>query len=78
MLSADRAAPGLQDVVDTTDVNGEVVLFLKSEQPGQDVVKGAAAGATGKPGAGDVVVYVEEVSGTGTIDFSITATYVAH
>ena len=38
---------------------------------------GAAAGATGKPGAGDLVVYVEEVSGTGTIDFSITATYMA-
>jgi hypothetical protein len=36
---------------------------------------GAAAGATGKPGAGDIVVWVEEVSGTGTIDFSITAHY---
>lgn len=36
---------------------------------------GAAAGATGKPGAGDVVVWVEEVSGAGTIDFHITAIY---
>ena len=38
---------------------------------------GAAAGATGKPGAGDCVVYVEEVSGSGTIDFSLTAFYSA-
>jgi len=39
---------------------------------------GAAAGATGKPGAGDLVCWVEEVSGTGTIDFSLTAIYEAH
>jgi hypothetical protein len=38
---------------------------------------GAAAGATGKPGAGDLVMWVEEVSGTGTIDFFITAIYSA-
>lgn len=38
---------------------------------------GAAAGATGKPGAGDLVVYVEEVSGTGTLDFHILALYEA-
>jgi len=38
---------------------------------------GAGAGTTGKPGAGDLVVYVEEVSGTGTIDFSLTAIYEA-
>ncbi len=36
---------------------------------------GAAAGATGKPGAGDIVMWVEEVSGTGTIDFCITFFY---
>jgi hypothetical protein len=39
---------------------------------------GAAGGATGKPGAGDIVVWVEEVGGSGTIDFSITATYTDH
>lgn len=39
---------------------------------------GAAAGATGKPGAGDLVVWVEEVSDGGTLDFSLTATYEAH
>jgi len=38
---------------------------------------GAAAGATGKPGDGDIVVWVEEVSGTGTIDFCLTAIYEA-
>jgi len=36
---------------------------------------GAAAGATGRPGAGDIVMWVEEVSGTGTIDFSVTLFY---
>jgi len=36
---------------------------------------GAAGGDTGKPGAGDLVVYVEEVSGSGTIDFLISAEY---
>ena len=36
---------------------------------------GAAGGATGKPGPGDVVVWAEEVSGTGTLDFSISACY---
>lgn len=38
---------------------------------------GAGGGATGKPGAGDLVLYVEEVGGSGTIDFSITVTYEA-
>lgn len=36
---------------------------------------GAAGGATGKPAAGDLVVWVEEVSGTGTLDFCLTALY---
>ena len=36
---------------------------------------GAASGATGKPGAGDIVVWVEEATNGGTLDFSITATY---
>ena len=36
---------------------------------------GAAAGATGKPGVGDLVVWVEEVSGTGTIDFMLKVIY---
>jgi hypothetical protein len=36
---------------------------------------GAAAGATGKPGAGDLVVLVEENAGAGTLDFCITAIY---
>ena len=38
---------------------------------------GAAAGATGRPGVGDLVVWVEEVGGTGTIDFSLKAIYEA-
>lgn len=36
---------------------------------------GAAAGATGKPGAGDLVVWVEEVTTGGTLDFTISADY---
>ena len=34
-------------------------------------------GATTQPGVGDLVVEVEEISGTGTIDFSLTAVYEA-
>ena len=45
MLSSDQASQGTSVHVDTTDVNGEVILFLKSEQPGRDIIKGAAAGA---------------------------------
>lgn len=33
------------------------------------------AGATTKPGVGDLVVYVEETGGTGTIDFFLSAMY---
>ena len=36
---------------------------------------GAAAGATGRPGAGDLVVWVEEVTNGGTIDFCLGAAY---
>jgi len=36
---------------------------------------GAAGGDTGKPGPGDVVMWVEEVSGSGTIDFSVAVHY---
>ena len=39
---------------------------------------GAAGGATGKPGASDLVVLVEEVADVGTLDFSITAIYETH
>jgi hypothetical protein len=39
---------------------------------------GAAAGATGKPGAGDIVIWAEEVADAGTLDFSLTAIYEAH
>jgi len=34
-------------------------------------------GSTTKPAVGDLVVWVEEVAGTGTIDFSLTALYAA-
>jgi len=36
---------------------------------------GAAAGATGKPGVGDLVLLATENAGTGTLDFAITALY---
>jgi len=36
---------------------------------------GAAGSTTGKPGAGDLVMYVEEVSGTGTLDFCVSVSY---
>ena len=42
-----------------------------------DTNRVSPVGTTTKPGVGDVVVWVEEVSGTGTDDFSITAIYEA-
>ena len=36
---------------------------------------GAAAGATGKPGAGDIVMWAEEVTNGGTLDFCIKVFY---
>lgn len=36
---------------------------------------GAAGGATGRPGAGDLVFWVEEVTDSGTIDFMLSAQY---
>ena len=43
-----------------------------------DTNRVSPVGSTTKPGVGDVVVWVEEVSGTGTIDFSLTAWYEEH
>lgn len=43
-----------------------------------DTNRTSPVGATTKPGVGDIVVWVEEVSGTGTIDFSLTAWYEDH
>ena len=40
-----------------------------------DVNRVSPAGSTTKPGVGDLVVLVTEVGGTGTIDFTISATY---
>ncbi|UCE18370.1 MAG: Ig-like domain-containing protein [Gemmatimonadota bacterium] len=45
VLSSDPVSQGSSVFVDTTDVNGEVVAYLKSEQPGIDIVKGEAAGS---------------------------------
>jgi hypothetical protein len=41
-------------------------------------IAGAAGGSTGKPGAGDIVMWVEEVTNGGTLDFCITLTYEDH
>lgn len=40
-----------------------------------DVNRASPVGATTKVGAGDLVVWVEEVSGSGTLDFSLSACY---
>jgi len=42
-----------------------------------DENRASPVGSTTKPAAGDLVVWVEEVAGTGTIDFSLTALYAA-
>ena len=39
---------------------------------------GAAGSTTGKPGAGDIVAWIEETGGTGTCDWSLTLVYAAH
>lgn len=39
--------------------------------------RGAAGGATGKPGVGDLVFWVEETADGGTIDFMLSADYFA-
>lgn len=42
-----------------------------------DTNRASPVGSATKPGTGDLVVWVEEVSGTGTLDFSLTAIYEA-
>jgi hypothetical protein len=42
-----------------------------------DVNRDSPVGSTTKPGVGDLVMWVEEVGGAGTIDFCITPTYEA-
>lgn len=42
-----------------------------------DTNRTSPVGATTKPGVGDLVMWVEEVSDTGTIDFCVTVTYEA-
>lgn len=43
-----------------------------------DTDRASPAGSTTKVGVGDVVVWIEEVSGTGTLDFCLTAIYEDH
>lgn len=43
-----------------------------------DTNRASPVGTTTPPGVGDLVVWVEEVSGTGTLDFSLTALYEDH
>lgn len=42
-----------------------------------DTDRVSPVGSTTKPGVGDLVAWVEEVGGTGTMDFSLTAIYEA-
>ena len=42
-----------------------------------DTNRTSPVGATTKPGVGDLVVWVEEVGGAGTLDFCVTVTYEA-
>jgi len=42
-----------------------------------DTDRASPVGSTTKPGVGDLVVWIEEVSGTGTIDFVLSAIYEA-
>jgi len=72
--------------IDLTIVSGATIGTLSNlEQAGNTTWQtdtglaspvGAAAGATGKPGAGDVVMWCEEVS-AGTVDFDVSLGYYA-
>jgi len=42
-----------------------------------DTNRASPVGSTTKPGTGDIVVWVEEVSGSGTLDFCLTGIYEA-
>ena len=42
-----------------------------------DTNRASPVGSTTKPGVGDLVAWVEEVSGSGTLDFSLSAVYEA-
>lgn len=70
---------GLDLSVDTD--NDQLRYFVgNQEQAGHtnwqnDTNRVSPVGSTTNPGVGDLVVWVEEVTNGGTIDFSITATY---
>jgi hypothetical protein len=70
---------GLNCLVNTAG-DGLVYMASNQEQAGNtnwqtDTTLTAASGTAVAPGAGDVVVWVEEVTNGGTIDFNITALY---
>lgn len=65
-------------------VSGALVYFAGNQTQANNVNWDSDAnlaspvGTTTNPGVGDVVVYVEEVTDTGTLDFSVTAIYETH
>lgn len=66
-------------------VTSGVTVYLVSNQSQagnanwqNDTNRASPVGATTIPAAGDIVVWVEEVGGTGTLDFCLTAIYEAH
>lgn len=85
--STDRFATELEfpDGLNLKVSNGSLVSILTNSQQADSSnwqndtgllsPAGAGGGSTGRPGVGDLVVWVEEVSGTGTIDLWIGAHY---
>jgi len=81
---ADFTAGGLNpDGINCTVVSGAMPFFVGNQTQADNVNwqndenRASPAGSTTKPAVGDVAVWVEEVAGTGTIDFSLTALYAA-
>lgn len=80
--SLDFSLGGFNDLgIDLTIRGGAGIGFVTNQQQAghvnwqSDTNRTSPVGATTKPGVGDLVVWVEEVSGTGTIDFAISVIY---
>ena len=74
---------GMEQGINCNITGGALTYVVTNQQQAghtnwqTDVDLASPVGTTTNPGPGDLVVWVEEVAGSGTIDFSITAQYAA-
>ena len=75
---------GNPDGINCQVVSGAPVYFAGNQAQAananwqNDTNMASPVGATTKPGVGDIVCWIEEVTNGGTLDFSLTAIYEAH